>query len=331
MVLPMSNDLVIFQRFYKDYENKENIIYMYFTSNLLHYVAKSSSLVPKDINLVLIMAGVTDEEESYVGKVIKRPYVRLQNVYRDGYIWEMLFMTNHHNFGWLDIDAFIFNESIFYEMIELKDEVAVNSVWNRKYLKFGIDEYFANTFFQFHNIKCIKQVLNKYENITPIVCEYEIDETIDYFYSHSVPDNLRGLIIEKYPEVANRTCNFYDTTYLYQIFAFIEGYKVGRVRELCVSDQYYSNEAIHLGSSYFMYRIKLRDTPNRIYFRFNMRYSYALLIKYIDNLPNQYQEYRKVFEENMLSNKVKIDMEDVNNHITAYLKRHGLSEGIYCE
>ena len=73
-----------------------------------------------------------------------------------------------------------------------------------------------------------------------------------------------------------------------------------------------------------IHRIILDHSLKRIYYRFNMRYSYYLLQKYMDVLPEQYKELQRSFAGNMNENKLSCDREDLESRILEYAQRNGL-------
>ena len=119
----MINEKIILQKlnnFYDSLGNKTNIFYMFFTSGLLFWAAKSLSLIPHHVNLVLICAGLDKEEIQWVKKNVKRSVFFIDLFFNDGRIWDLLFNVNKENFGWIDIDCFVFNPNIFYRISQIK-------------------------------------------------------------------------------------------------------------------------------------------------------------------------------------------------------------------
>ena len=96
-----------FSKFYDSLENKMNIFYMFFTSGLLFWAAKSLSLISCHVNLILICAGLDKEEVIWVNKNVKKPVFFIDVFCFDQEIWALLFEVNKENFGWIDVDCFI--------------------------------------------------------------------------------------------------------------------------------------------------------------------------------------------------------------------------------
>jgi len=320
-------DLKLFQEFYANLESKKDIFYMYFTGNLLHYALESTALIPNEVNLVLITSDLTQREIQTIQKIIHRPHINLPNKYHDGYIWDMLIENNEFDFGWIDVDCFIFNPQIFKEMkIFTEDNIAINTVWARKYDEYCVDYYFANTYFLFVNISIYKHVTSLYHDVTmmPSVYNTQSDKIVFEAYK-TIGRKLFNSLKIYYNKLD--ICLF-DTTHLYQMLFYISGFKINRIRNLDQISTYYSQEALHLGGCHLIHRYILDDSLKRLYFRFNMRLSFHILYRNLFLLPEEYQRFFLLFKENMIKNKIDTNIDDVVEKIKSYAERNNINLSI---
>ena len=325
------NDIKEFELFYERLENKKNLIYMYFSKGLLHYAIESCALVPSTVNLVLITSCLSKEEVDVIDKIIKRPHINFPNYCHDGEIWNLITEKAMGDFGWLDVDCFILNQRIFDEITQFSENSGINTLWVKSYDCYCMDRLFSNTYFQFFRYEVLRKVKEKYGyvNMLPVVFDDE-KEDIPYEKYYVCPDEERKRLFLLYPELAGDEKGL-DTTHYYQLFMFAEGYSTRRVRDLSQMKQYYSEEALHLGGCHMIHRIKLDNTLRRIYYRFNMRYSYYLLLKYLNVLPETYQNLRVEFERNLLENRLSYELQDIERLVQEYADRNGLPNLIKME
>lgn len=319
-----STDRAEFQSFYQGLKERTNIFYMYFTSNLLHYAMESVSLVPVEINLVILSSGLSEEECRCTHRFFGRPHLNFSTKYHDTCIWDMLHRETKGNFGWLDVDCFVYNPELFCQMMDLTEDVALNATWARPYDYYGVDGLFANTYFLYVNSKILKAMTEKYPEISliPRVFSDLEGEPIYGNYKYLTEEETR-VLKERYPGVIHNPKG-YDTTHHYQIMLRAEGHGIRRIRELNQLATYYSKELLHLGGCYRIHEATLDKGLRRVYFRFNMRYSYYLLHKYARQLPRQYDEFQRSFAENMKRNKLSTDIDDVLESVMQYAERNGI-------
>lgn len=317
------SDYSMFVSVYQNLENKKNIFYMYFTTNLLHYALESTQFVPDNVNLVVITGGLEQEEIALIHRRMNIPTVHLSRRYNDGHIWEMLFNVNKHNFGWIDVDCFASSPDLFSDLVKIDDHTAINTVWARKHDYYGIDDYFANTYLQFININIAKNIMNKYPklNLTPVY----INETVVRWYEvpRFLDEEEKAILIAAFPKCGKNQKGF-DTTHYYQMLVMIEGFQINKVRELNQLAKYYSEEALHLGGCNMIHTYQMDKSARRIFYRFNMRYSYYLLIKYFHELPECYVHFKEEFDKTMTMNKLSTDLRDLVPKLLEYTQRNGI-------
>lgn len=319
------SDYLKFQNFYHGLKVKKQIFYMFFTWNLLHYAMESIALVPAEVNLVILTAGLTQEEMECIHRLFRQPHLNFETKYHDTCIWEMIHRTTDRNFGWLDVDCFVYNSELFTEMTNISSHAAMNTVWARPYDYYGVDGLFANTYFLYINVDILKQMTKKYKDLSLVPRVFEDVEGKPIYGNYKyLSAKETEFLKEKYPGV-NINKKGYDTTHHYQILLRTEGYEIKRIRELNQLGEYYSGELLHLGGCYRIHEEFLDKGLRRLYFRFNMRYSFYLLNKYMAQLPKQYLVFQKKFAENMERNKLSTDIDNVLDSVLNYSKRNGIN------
>ena len=90
-----------FGRFYEGLDDKRDIFYMAFSSNLLHWVKLTTSFIPDRVNLVLVGWDLSADEIEWVKANVNRPFHHIPLAIDDKTVWEFLFEFNRYNFGWV--------------------------------------------------------------------------------------------------------------------------------------------------------------------------------------------------------------------------------------
>jgi hypothetical protein len=95
-----SEHLQEFQRFYAALPDKKDIFYMFFTSGLLQWASRAAAFAPPEVNLVLLGSDLQPEEIAWIRDNVYRPVHSIRLRMDDRAVWEFLFETNRHSFGW---------------------------------------------------------------------------------------------------------------------------------------------------------------------------------------------------------------------------------------
>jgi len=279
--------------------------------------------VPADVNLVIITAGVDQDEKDIIEKYIGREVIYLENVYPDMSIWEILFRYNKYSFGWLDVDCFVFDSSLFKDLSDLNDGVGVNTVWAGRFSRYQIEDWLGNTFFAFYNKRAMNEIFDKYGFISPRIARFP-DKDLNYLDKEcyvDISEEQIELLKDKFPLFKENERGYFDTTHLYQIYILMNGMKIGRVRNVDSLKEYYFNGALHLGGCNRIHVYRLDNPKTNMVFKFNMRFSYLLLKKYLPILPEYYREIYKVFTKTLKDNGICADVENLRSSISRYMKK----------
>lgn len=142
-----------FRQFYRGLPDQRNVYFMFFSRGLLHWVTKSLSYVPDDVNLVLLGTDLPDDEQDWIGENLKRPFHNIGMRINDKIAWKFLFEVNEFSFGWLDIDCFVLNSNLFDDMKTVAGKDSVNGAWWFD-TDFGFE--LSATYFMFVNVQAIR-------------------------------------------------------------------------------------------------------------------------------------------------------------------------------
>jgi|HubBroStandDraft_3_1064219.scaffolds.fasta_scaffold11882_3 hypothetical protein len=121
--------LAAFRRFHAALADPRDVVYMFFTGGLLHWVARAAALVPPEVNLVLLGSDLAAAELDWIRRNIARPCHHFDLRIDDNAALDYVFRVSRHNFGWLHIDCFVAAPELFAEMRRLADDVAINCIW----------------------------------------------------------------------------------------------------------------------------------------------------------------------------------------------------------
>lgn len=283
---------IAFQRFYAGLEDHHNLFYMFFTSGLLHWAKQSLELVPPDVNVVLLGCNLQADEEDWVRRRISRPFHHLRLATDDKTVWEFLFETNHHHFGWLDVDCFVFNPDLFYRMADIGDDVAINCAWTDA----GPESTaILQTYFSFFNVE-IARTVNRQVQVSPTTYSFE-----EFRQGRSAPHAFPRVPSERQIKLLRKVLprgedglpvyvtesHFYDTLQLYQLVARALGYRLNQVGPVRHED------AFHIGKvSYYKHFKQFTHPARQGVYRLVMQADYLMLSALCDELPPLYAARR---------------------------------------
>nr|WP_154958144.1 hypothetical protein [Paenibacillus xylanexedens] len=324
-----------FQKFYEGLRNKQKIIYMFFTSGMLHWMIKALDYVPTHVNMVLIGSGLKEDELKWLQQNIQRPFHHITRIVDDKTVWEFLFETNEYHFGWLDIDCFVFNPSLFEEITELEDNIYANCIWNWSE-KSKTDVRVGCTYFLFLNIHAIRAVKNKIE-VSPCTYDYEgtiIGRKYGFGQRSKIPTNqqIRALRQVLHVDSKNRPIppwqKYFETLVIYQLLAQLQGYRLNLIRTfngMPDADNYFSDEVIHVGNSTTYKDSVAWESFNTKDYELRLCLDWSIHNQSMSNLPNIYklQQRSLAFELNKIGSSTK----RVSTVIENFALERGISMG----
>ena len=203
--------------------------YIIVMPNILHFLIPCLKLIPRKVNVFLILNGTAGWEENYLRKnfngypsfkLITFPHSSLSH----GSVLNLLLGNNDSNFGIIDHDLFMFNPQIFDELDFKEDEcvIGVFKLGNKK-----AQLTFPTTHFMFFNIKRIHQIMTT----------YKIDARQYKKVPRHLEDKLAGMKIG-HQNYLKEYLNYFDTFNLILTMAFYEKLSA-RIPELNPDDLFH--------------------------------------------------------------------------------------------
>jgi hypothetical protein len=280
------------QSFYEHLGNKENIFYMFFTSGLLHWAIRTSRMASRAGNIVLLGAGLSEGEVSWIERHSELPFHHILGPADDKTVWELLFRINRYNFGWIDVDCFLLNPDLLAEMTQIDRDVLANCVWSTPYR----DLHLLATFFIFLNAEVIRDVTAQLP-VTPCTYSYEVTKnsrTVPGATCRVLTDDLVERLAQVLPDERGGKPrypfldNFFDTLHVYQLVAQTMGYRLHRVRPLRLRS---TDEIVHIGKvSYYFDRWSGRGQPKNLPYYILILQTEILVLKDLrGSLPDSYE------------------------------------------
>jgi hypothetical protein len=292
-----------FERFMASLPARPRPLFMFFTSQLLHFAAKALEFLPRDQHVVLIGAALTPEERAWLDREVDRPFHHIDRYVDDRVVWDFLFATASTDFGWLDVDCFVQNPQLLPDLFAFERDAAINCVWSYR-TRGG------------HRILCTHLVAINHDVLTrvratgiptsPIVYSFEPKRRSGYRHSYTrrptrsqlrlidglLPstDNGRPAYPSAIPEKGNLA--YFDTLTMYQLCAEALGYRLRAVRDLQGTntlDRHFSDEVVHINAASYYRGFKHAENPEyRPYFRMLLPFDYLLLRSQAARLPRLY-------------------------------------------
>ena len=340
-----------FQRFYQALEDKDDILYVFFTSNLLHWCLKTVGLVPSEVNLVLLGCDLTSEEQAWIRANVPRPFHHVRERVDDKTVWEFLFRTNQRNFGWLDVDCMVTNPALFAEMRAIPDDAAINCLWS--YMGLG-DLWILSTHFLFLNARVIAEMRRQGLPASP--CTFNYEGTAFGREEGAMSGRLRKLAVSRLPTRAqvkllegilpfdNRGRPAYpslvsgypcfDTLVMFQLTAHALGFRLNRVRELNglydgSPDLYFADhdfrELVHPGAVSW-YRQLVDDPQARARYLMMLQAERSILAPLAPGLPAQYRDLLAELDAALAAEE--ITHQEAREQVSSYLLSKGASPEI---
>lgn len=254
-----------FQRFYAALPEKKDIFYMFFTTGLLQWASRALSFIPQEVNVVLLGSDLQKSEVAWIQENLRRPFHHILLRVDDKTVWEFLFATNAHNFGWVDVDCFVLQPSLFAEMARIEPKTVANTVWS---VKAPGDLDMLCTFFLFLNVDAIRAVSSEIAVLPDVYSHqlarrptspYAVTKLLTPAHMHwlekVVPTDAEGL-----PVYVNGE-GYFDTLQTFQLISNALGFRVNRVRPLTLAEQLSSEDVVHIGKSSYYRALKTRPDP----------------------------------------------------------------------
>jgi hypothetical protein len=325
-----------FAAFYRGLARREDILYMFFTSGLLHWLDRALAFVPAEVNLVLIGSDLTADEISWIRSRYDRSFHHIRSRVDDNTVLDFAFRVAEHNFGWLHVDCFVLNSRLFADMTAIADDVVANCIWSQPA---GEGAAALHSAFVFLNFAVIQKLRASGIEVSPCAYTYggtPFGRTVTHRKLYSrVPTRrhvelLSRVLPLKYPGLPlPQHGGYFQILVLYQLVANALGYKLHHVRELLRdgtgSAQGFSNEIIHV-NGVATYK-KYRETDDNIGGRFYpllLQADYVMLGGLGDEAPARYRQMRGELEAEL--ERLGIPQGAVRRNLRAFLAERGIAE-----
>lgn len=331
-----ARDLAEFQRFHAGLANPDGAIYMFFTSNLLHWMSRAASFVPEHINLVLIGSALGDDEKEWVRTHLRRPFHHIDSRVDDNTVLEFIVETTRHDFAWLHIDCFVLNPALFDEMLRFEPDVAVNTIWVHP----GTVETMHSAFVAVQH-SVMQAVEEAGVEVSPCTYHWEGESvgrtvTTHPLYSRVPTARHQELLEQILPSGESGLPIYpvgdsYEILELYQLVSNALGYRLNNVRRLIrdgsVSAEHYSNEIIHVNgvSTYRKYKSAgpgKSYIDNQEYFLL-LQADCAILAAMGEDVPERYRTLREELTGELA--QVGISLDQARQNLFGFLLSRGIS------
>jgi hypothetical protein len=334
------HDRRAFTAFYRALPRRQDIVYMFFTGELLHWLDRALTFVPPDVNLVLIGSDLPEDEVAWIRSRYHWPFHPIRSRVDDNTVLDFIFRVAEHNFGWLHVDCFVLNPGLFREMATLPDDVVANCIWSHPALADG-SLAALHSAFVFLNFSVMQKLRAQGIEVTPYAYTYRgrsIGRTITHRKLYSrvptrrhvellarlLPPAPRFAGLPEYPEHTG----YYQLLVLYQLVANALGYKLHHVRELVRdgsgSASNYSNEIIHVNGVATYKRYKGMEGIGGTFYPLLLQTDYAMLAGLDSEAPPRYQAMRRELEAEL--ERLQIPRAAVRGNLCRFLAERGLSE-----
>jgi hypothetical protein len=295
-----------FERFYGDLPDKRQCFFMVFPPGLGHWLIRTSSCVPRDMNLVLVGMGLDPEEEACIREHIQRPLFHLPIKLDDQAVWQFLFDTADHDFGWIDMDLFVLTPAVLRAMADIAPDSSANCAWAYR-SPWG--HTVLSTHLLFVNTRAVRALRANGCRASPVVHTYDGSPLGRFFPGarSAIPTRrelrllARVLPTDRHGRPAFPS-NFegkfwfqgFDTMVVYQLLCEALGYRLTRIRSLDGvpgSRGHYSDELVHIGALSYYAALRREASPRaQHYYRLLLQFDSLVLERSLRRwrLPSSY-------------------------------------------
>lgn len=325
-----------FAAFYRLLARRENIVYMFFTTGLLHWLDRAIGFVPADVNLVLIGADLSADEIAWIRSRYRRPFHHIRSRVDDNVVLDFAFRMAEGNFGWLHVDCFVLNPRLFAEMAAIADDVVANCIWSHPAAGGAAALHSAFVFLNFAVIRALRE---RGLEVSPYAYHYQGSSagrtiTSRKLYSR-VPRRrhleLLGRVLPpadsglpQYPQRGG----YFQILVLFQLVANALGYRLNHVRELLRdgtgSASNFSNDIVHVNgvATYKAYK-ETDPTIGGRFYPLLLQADYVMLAALGPDLPSRYRQLRGELEAEL--GRLGIAAPEARRNLGAFLAERGIA------
>ncbi len=340
-----------FAAFHRGLVRRQDILYMFFTSDLLHWLDRALACVPPAVNLVLIGSDLSADELAWIRSRYRRPFHHIRSRVDDNTVLDLAFRAAAGNFGWLHVDCFVLNPRLFQEMADLPDDVVANCIWSHPAAPSATGAHDGpgassadgaqalHSAFVFINYGVIRALRRR--GLLPSPCSHHYQGaatgrtvTRRKLYSRVprrrhvaqlarvLPPGADGL--PQYPQRGN----YFQVLVVFQLVANALGYRLRQVRDLrrdgTGSAANFSNEIVHVNgvATYKSYRDDATTIGGRFY-PLLLQADYVMLAALGDDVPPRYRQLRGELETELT--RLRIPVRAARRNLGAFLAERGIA------
>lgn len=216
-------------------QQKQNLFFMVVMKGGLHLAKLSIERFPYKNNIILICNGATKEEVAWAEKEIEvYKVIRSKHAVKHHQALDSIFKIWKLNFGIIDYDCFVYDQSVIDKMMSIDSKTLASSVFytDNNLYRIKIPE----TFLMFFNYEVAVKVMNKYNISAKIYPIANLSEKV------RLKINELGFSYNIMPEQQKK---YFDTIRLLILLSYAEGYHIK-----CIKNNYNSKylAAYHIGS-----------------------------------------------------------------------------------
>lgn len=336
--------LADFRRFYNELPDRRGVFYVFFSGGLLHWLRTLLAFLPERINLALIGSDLTPAELEWLRTCQPRPFHHIPLRVDDKTVWELLFATNRHNFGWLDVDCFVLEPRVLDELAAMDPEASLGSAFS--YVGHG-GERVVSTHLVFVNTAVRDAIERSGVAISPCTYAYRDNPAgrhVPYattrvptrrqieLLREELPVDDAGLPIPPSMIAEKFFAPVFDTLVLYQFVARTLGHPVQFVRRvsgIAGTPESYSNELMHIAAASYFRTLKRYESykPERLsdrdreqifaYYKLLLQFNFLLLSRRLDGLPEEYRTLHRELRDEL--DRLGIPVEGIAPSLRGFL------------
>jgi hypothetical protein len=327
-----------FASFYRRLARREEIIYMFFTGELLHWLDRALAFVPPEVNLVLIGSDLSAAEISWIRTHYHWPFHHIRSRVDDNTALDFAFRMAEHNFGWLHVDCFVLNPRLFAEMAAIGDDVVANCIWSHP-TSAGGTVAALHSAFVFLNFAVIRQLRQSGIEVSPCAYNYRggpLGRTMTHRKLYSrVPTRrhveLLGRVLPpgpaglpQYPQGGG----YFQILVLFQLVANALGYELHHVRQLLRdgtgSASSFSDDIVHVNgvATYKRYK-ETDDSVGGEFYPLLLQADYVLLSALGPSAPPRYRQLLGELEAELV--RLGIPRPAARRNLHGFLAQRGIA------
>jgi hypothetical protein len=245
--LVMRSNQERFRRFQQEHRSRvPRRFYITVVPNTLDLLEFCLKLLPADLNVFLILNGLADWERAYLATEYPdipcfTLEIRRRSILYDR-VLDLLMEENEFDFGILDQDCFVLDESLFDQLQFQRNELVISPFFTRN-KEAGIE--FPRTYFLYFNVPIVKSIRDKYR--------------ISFRRCWTLPPGLEKKLAELnfgYHHFPHPSLNYFDNFQLIWAMAMYERIPFGRVPTM----QGRGARVVHVGAGHAYLTEPYRDS-----------------------------------------------------------------------